>query len=236
MFVTALLIMICVPLIFVISLVNPSFFNTLFGVSLSRLKIAGVLLTLFCMSTVAIAREAPPLENLPSEQSSEGQVAGESVEQESKSAESEPTQSPETSPSPSSEVASPSPEAVSASPSLTPQPSPSASPSPTLVVSHSPTPTQSAKPSPIPTKPPSPSPTLPPTQKPTPTQPPATMQAVSKKAEPTVQPQSNSYDCNCSKTCPNMSSCAEAQYQLNVCGCGQRDADNDGIACDADCQ
>ncbi len=42
--------------------------------------------------------------------------------------------------------------------------------------------------------------------------------------------------CNCSKTCPNMSSCAEAQYQLNACGCGARDADKDGIACDADCQ
>lgn len=45
-----------------------------------------------------------------------------------------------------------------------------------------------------------------------------------------------SFVCNCSKTCPNMSSCAEAQYQLNVCGCGARDADKDGIACDADCQ
>lgn len=44
------------------------------------------------------------------------------------------------------------------------------------------------------------------------------------------------YTCNCSKTCPNMSSCEEAQYQLNVCGCKARDADGDGIACDAQCQ
>ena len=44
------------------------------------------------------------------------------------------------------------------------------------------------------------------------------------------------YTCNCSKTCPNMSSCAEAQYQLNTCGCTARDADHDGIACDSDCQ
>jgi micrococcal nuclease len=51
-----------------------------------------------------------------------------------------------------------------------------------------------------------------------------------------VQPVSGSYVCNCSKTCPQMSSCAEAQYQLNVCGCQARDADKDGIACDADCQ
>ena len=45
-----------------------------------------------------------------------------------------------------------------------------------------------------------------------------------------------SYACNCSKTCKQMSSCAEAQYQLNVCGCSARDGDHDGVACDADCQ
>ncbi len=44
------------------------------------------------------------------------------------------------------------------------------------------------------------------------------------------------YACNCAKTCPQMSSCDEAQYQLNSCGCSKRDADKDGIACDADCQ
>ncbi|MFA5871573.1 MAG: thermonuclease family protein [Parcubacteria group bacterium] len=43
------------------------------------------------------------------------------------------------------------------------------------------------------------------------------------------------YTCNCGKTCPQMG-CAEAQYQLNTCGCTRRDADHDGIACDADCQ
>ena len=48
--------------------------------------------------------------------------------------------------------------------------------------------------------------------------------------------QSGSWACDCSKTCPNMSSCAEAQYQLNVCGCQARDGDKDGIACDNDCQ
>jgi micrococcal nuclease len=44
-----------------------------------------------------------------------------------------------------------------------------------------------------------------------------------------------SYTCNCSKTCAQMG-CAEAQYQLNACGCSKRDADKDGIACDANCQ
>jgi len=56
---------------------------------------------------------------------------------------------------------------------------------------------------------------------------------------PTTQPPSQtsgSYTCDCSKTCSKMSSCAEAQYQLNVCGCKARDGDGDGIACDSDCQ
>lgn len=55
---------------------------------------------------------------------------------------------------------------------------------------------------------------------------------------PAPQPQvpqiSTGYTCNCSKTCPNLS-CAEAQYQLNTCGCSARDADNDGYACDKQC-
>lgn len=46
----------------------------------------------------------------------------------------------------------------------------------------------------------------------------------------------SSYTCNCSKTCPQMSSCEEAQYQLTTCGCSKRDADKDGVACDSDCQ
>ena len=47
---------------------------------------------------------------------------------------------------------------------------------------------------------------------------------------------SGDYVCDCQKTCPQMSSCAEAQYQLNVCGCRARDGDDDGVACDTDCQ
>ncbi|OGC92068.1 hypothetical protein A2899_04750 [Candidatus Amesbacteria bacterium RIFCSPLOWO2_01_FULL_49_25] len=48
-------------------------------------------------------------------------------------------------------------------------------------------------------------------------------------------PASGTYTCDCSKTCSNLS-CAEAQYQLTVCGCSVRDADGDGIACDSQCQ
>jgi hypothetical protein len=46
-------------------------------------------------------------------------------------------------------------------------------------------------------------------------------------------PSSTSYQCDCSITCPYLSH-EEAQFQLNVCGCKRRDADNDGIACEED--
>lgn len=47
---------------------------------------------------------------------------------------------------------------------------------------------------------------------------------------------SSNFACDCSKTCPNISTCEEAQYQLNHCGCTVRDADHDGVACDEVCQ
>lgn len=64
--------------------------------------------------------------------------------------------------------------------------------------------------------------------------------AITAPATPTPSSSSNSgsagaYSCNCSKTCAQMD-CAEAQYQLNSCGCSRRDADKDGVACDSDCQ
>jgi len=48
------------------------------------------------------------------------------------------------------------------------------------------------------------------------------------------QPQP-AYSCNCNKTCPYMSSCQEAYFQLNNCGCRKRDGDNDGIPCENIC-
>lgn len=44
------------------------------------------------------------------------------------------------------------------------------------------------------------------------------------------------YACDCSKTCSEITTCDEAQYQLKVCGCSVRDRDGDGIACDTMCQ
>jgi micrococcal nuclease len=53
--------------------------------------------------------------------------------------------------------------------------------------------------------------------------------------QPIIQNPSASYTCNCSKTCTQMSSCEEAYYQLNTCGCLKRDGDDDGIPCESIC-
>lgn len=44
------------------------------------------------------------------------------------------------------------------------------------------------------------------------------------------------YTCDCSKSCDAMSSCEEAYYQLNNCGCSKRDNDNDGVPCESICR
>jgi hypothetical protein len=53
-------------------------------------------------------------------------------------------------------------------------------------------------------------------------------------SQPTAAPQTNSYACNCSRTCGQMT-CEEAYFQLNQCGCGRRDGDNDGVPCEEIC-
>jgi hypothetical protein len=53
-------------------------------------------------------------------------------------------------------------------------------------------------------------------------------------ANPPIAPASG-FTCSCSKICRAMSSCEEAYYQLNVCGCGQRDGDGDGVPCEDIC-
>ncbi len=88
-----------------------------------------------------------------------------------------------------------------------------------------------------PTVKPSPKPTIFPTKYPTsvPTvfkaiTPKPTVKIYTPPAPPVDQPITGSYPCSCSKTCSEMSSCHEAG------GCTARDADHDGVACDAQCQ
>ncbi len=121
----------------------------------------------------------------------------------------------------------PSPTAQVAGESIVTSPLPSIETSiaPAPSINPSPTPSPSLKPSPIIKPSPSPKAVIQPSPTSTPTPIP-----VQPKVEQNV---SEAYTCDCGKTCPNMSSCAEAQYQLNVCGCSARDADNDGIACDS---
>jgi len=70
-----------------------------------------------------------------------------------------------------------------------------------------------------------------PTSPPKPTSPPAQTDI-----KPSVSNSpSGSWTCNCSKGCGAISSCEEAYYQLNTCGCSVRDADHDGIPCESLC-
>ncbi len=103
---------------------------------------------------------------------------------------------------------------------------PTTTPTPTLEPTNTPTPT----PKPTSTPTPTPKPTLIPIYRviSTPTPTPVYIQ----KQYIPLQQSSGSYTCDCGKTCTEISSCAEAQYQLNTCGCSVRDNDHDGIACD----
>jgi micrococcal nuclease len=42
--------------------------------------------------------------------------------------------------------------------------------------------------------------------------------------------------CNCNKSCTQISSCEEAYFQLNNCGCSVRDNDGDGVPCESLCR
>lgn len=51
-----------------------------------------------------------------------------------------------------------------------------------------------------------------------------------------AQKTNGAYACDCSKSCTAISSCSEAYYQLNTCGCSTRDGDGDGIPCESLCK
>lgn len=53
---------------------------------------------------------------------------------------------------------------------------------------------------------------------------------------PASPPAAVGFQCNCNKTCTQMSNCTEAYFQLNQCGCSERDGDSDGVPCESICQ
>ena len=90
---------------------------------------------------------------------------------------------------------------------------------------------QPTQPPPVPAQPTAvPPPPVQPTQPPPPPPPTVPPQPI----QPT-QPPAPAFTCDCSKTCPQMLSCEEAYFQLNTCGCGRRDGDNDGVPCEIIC-
>jgi hypothetical protein len=50
----------------------------------------------------------------------------------------------------------------------------------------------------------------------------------------TTAPAAPAFQCDCSRTCTSMT-CEEAYFQLNQCGCRQRDNDDDGRPCESQC-
>lgn len=46
----------------------------------------------------------------------------------------------------------------------------------------------------------------------------------------------NQYSCDCSKTCTTITTCSEATFQLQQCGCTGLDGNNDGVACNSLCR
>jgi endonuclease YncB( thermonuclease family) len=50
-----------------------------------------------------------------------------------------------------------------------------------------------------------------------------------------AQPPAPAFTCDCNKSCSAMASCEEAYFQLQQCGCGRRDGDNDGVPCEDIC-
>ena len=73
-------------------------------------------------------------------------------------------------------------------------------------------------------------------------QPPKQAAPVQQPTQPAQQPAQSqapaqpAYTCNCSKSCGAMSSCQEAYFQLNNCGCRRRDGNNDGVPCESICR
>ena len=53
-------------------------------------------------------------------------------------------------------------------------------------------------------------------------------------ASPSTPVPTPTFVCDCTKSCERMS-CSEAQFMLKACGCTNRDANNDGVACETQC-
>jgi len=105
---------------------------------------------------------------------------------------------------------------------VSPTPSPTVTPSPTIKPTLAPTPT----PKPV---------TQVPTSTPKPYVPLPTATPAPVKSFLDTSASNTGWSCSCSKTCSQMSSCDEAYFQLNNCGWGARDGDNDGVPCETIC-
>ena len=58
----------------------------------------------------------------------------------------------------------------------------------------------------------------------------------SEPVRPSQIQNTGTYTCDCSKLCSQISTCEEAYFQLNQCGCTKRDSDKDGVPCESLCK
>jgi micrococcal nuclease len=68
--------------------------------------------------------------------------------------------------------------------------------------------------------------------------PPTTTNTTNNTAPSTSSDSTNtgSWECNCKKTCTQITTCEEAYFQLNECGCTDRDGNGDGVPCETICR
>ena len=64
----------------------------------------------------------------------------------------------------------------------------------------------------------------------------ACLSNTSNTSQNNINSNTGSFVCNCAKSCSQMSSCEEAYFQLNNCGCSNKDSDGDGIPCEKICR
>lgn len=55
-------------------------------------------------------------------------------------------------------------------------------------------------------------------------------------SQPSKPQVAGTYTCDCGKLCSQISTCEEAYFQLEQCGCTKRDSDSDGIPCESLCK
>jgi len=209
-----ILLFLLIPLIGGIWLVKPNLINQRVGKDFGRKKILSLSLVASLLNFVSIGVFAEPVAKTPeAEQIVEESIEEIKIEEESDLSDQAKEENSILGVANQQEQSnlSPSPSSAptsSSSPTPTPSPRPQATPNPTL--------RPTVKSTTIPVQTSTPAPEI--------------------RTLVSDQKTSSNFSCNCSKACTQISSCEEAYFQLNNCGCNKRDGDNDGVPCEELCK